>query len=243
MKKTICSLIAVLLFYVTSFAQSVPFPGPAGVGVPAAGSFSCSSTGDRVEESFDPAGYDNSWAETVSAGCIVNEDYAAPALTGFNNQSLRISTDTAYDNAYTIFTDSQDNAVSYFRVYVDVVSHSAAVWSNIIFAFSTANTQIWSVSIYNNAGQLQLRCTLSGVGSSTSQNISANTGYRIEIKSNNTANAFECLLDGNSFYTSTSSPAGDVGKIRLGVGNDNSLSEVIFDNAGLSTSGYLGSCQ
>jgi hypothetical protein len=207
-----------------------------------------SGTANLLNETFNAAGYDLTWTEILGGGTIDEDSTVNPpvgGVTGFATQALHV-TQPAFNTprTYSDLGVAQTGDV-YFRGYVYVVSGSTDPGEStaIIELTTTALTALGGngprIELSNTAGQLALTFW-SASGSSTSQNINAATGYRVEFKFNNTTDLYEFRVDGATVSSGAASdPAIDPQRIILGVAVDGNA-EIYWDKVGLGDNGWLG---
>lgn len=222
--------------------------GVIGGGVPAGGAFACTNNGDLLVETFDPTGYDDAdWAESDTGGTI-NEDLSAPAVAGFNGQCLRTYITGTYKGARSTNTIASQ-ATIYSRVYLYVQAENLADTKerHILRLGSGNGTE--KIVLAKNGAQLELRLYTNGTLRDT-ENISVQTSYLIEVYLNNTVgnDTWEWKIDGVSKGTATAAAliSADTTTLVLGIIDepaDDQTIDLYWDNAGLSSTGWLGSCQ
>ncbi len=249
MKKLIY-LLPLLLIATPCFGQDMARMslGIVGGGVPAAGG--CTS-GDLAHETFDAAGYDlgGAWSESIGgAGALVNEDLAAPALTGFSGQSLRTYINSTFAYAYGIWTDSSSRATVYSRFYFYVNAENLAdpdtTGRQIYKMLGGANEALRIRFCKAAGGQLYLSLMIQSIERDT-YNISVQTSYCIEVYASNAGGTWEWKIDGVSAGSGANDPGYDINIHYLGIVTadaDNHTIDLYFDKFDVSATGWLGVC-
>jgi hypothetical protein len=247
-KLTICLIGLALIITLTLSASARMTTVVIGGAVPAVGGFSCSASGDLLEETFDTAsGYDDAdWTEGVSSATL-DEDLSAPAVTGFNGQCLRAYTGSAWGYARAI-NGCTDTSAVYFRTYFYIQANdipTSTCTRAIIYMDGTLSGDRIDLC-KDGSNNLYLSLKTDSSERDTSGTISIQTSYLLEIKMDNASNAWEWKLDGASLGSGSSPVATNPCPIRIGVVNsqagDDNL-DIYWDNVGVSSSGWLGSCQ
>lgn len=250
---TACTLSILLAMAPVAGARMNPVMLGGGV-VASGGAFSCSATGDILEESFDAnPGADNSWTNgTIDPGCIADTDYQAPSVLGFNSESLRIYIDSdAYSESSVKWEDSSARSAVYFRAYITVLSTALAEGEQytILQYANAALTESISFHIKNDATYgLVLRVSSSGGLSTDEIEIAEDTSYLVEFYANNngTSDSFDWKVNGISQGSQSGAILDDdfqaiIAGIYLDVWYAAAI-DLAFDNIGVSASGWLGSC-
>lgn len=163
-----------------------------------------------LDESFEGAGYENSWSETRgSTNYTCDEDASIPgtAPTGAGSQCLHTEISTTVADSYTVFDyGSGQNTSNYVRFYFYIHSDTEEVDTSILEIFklegAVANLKVnyrytaskghhVAYGYYDNGNQ-------SG-GETTGLN--TNQWYRVEAKYDSSASAYEFRIDGVSVST------------------------------------------
>jgi hypothetical protein len=154
-----------------------------------------------IDESFEGAGYEETWTETVSNGCSLNPDSPIPGTPppGAGYQCLKsISAPTGYQ-AYTIrdYGSEQPRTFTRFYLYVANIVLNDGQFKTIGALRNSTNSDVFVFRLNQNAGQLRFNFRVYNSGwTNYYADISLNTWYRIEVKYNNISNTWAWRLDG-----------------------------------------------
>jgi hypothetical protein len=159
-----------------------------------------------INESFEGAGYQQSWTETVGTNCSLDEDFAIPGIppSGAGSQCLRsVSASTGYQAyANRNLGTEQPKTFTTFYVYVGAEGLGASTQKDICtLSDGGGNNPIIFRLFKGSAGNLRFRFRLYNNGGWTNYDstvISLNTWYKIEIKYDDTDNTWEWRLDGTT---------------------------------------------
>lgn len=198
-----------------------------------------------LNETFDTnPGYDDAdWVESGTGGTI-NEDFAAPAVTGFSGECLRTYISGAWKGAKAT-NNIADSATIYFRTYLYINSENMAdtKYRNII-RFNSAGNQ--RIDILKTGSDLQLTFYTNGTLRDT-ETILVQTSYLLEVYLNNTGttDSWEWKIDGVSKGSGSGSAnlSGDSDSIVLGIITelaDNHTIDIYWDNVAVDTTGWIG---
>ena len=175
-----------------------------------------------IDENFEGTGYEETWAETVTAGNTLDEDAAIPGTppTGSGSQCLKAIFAVA-TSAFAEQTKTNQN-ISYVRYYLYVETEGLADGHiiSLVNLRTTTGTAICAVQVGQNAGVLQARYNYysSGAYQTTAWvNINIAQWYRLEFKYDLTNMLWEWKIDGVS-QTSGSLAAATYtpGRMRIG---------------------------
>jgi len=172
-----------------------------------AGGVACITlSGDKLQETFDSAGYDDAdWDEQNDPDEDSTDELSnAPCFTG---QYLKFTASNQL--AYNVFDATGVNEV-FLTVYLYITSESLANTQSdgmVAICDPTCGSQEFICKLYDNAGQLQLIFENGGqIGDSL--NVSLNTQYRIRMTVNNSADTQQWYVhdkDGTQLGTGSGS--------------------------------------
>jgi hypothetical protein len=159
-----------------------------------------------INESFEGAGYQESWTGTVGTNCSLDEDFAIPGTppSGAGSQCLRSVSASAGYQAYANRTLGTEQPKTFTTFYVYVGNEGLAVSTQkdiCTLADGGGNNPVILRLFKGSAGNLRFRFRLYNNGVWTNYDstvISLNTWYKIEIKYDDTDNIWECRLDGTT---------------------------------------------
>lgn len=157
-----------------------------------------------LEETFEGNndGYDNDgWAESVGAGCTVNQDSSMPSGSNasLGSECLFCEADDQFESANTKYTLAATTNVSYIRIYFYINSLGV-----------TGAETCRLMELYNDELDIPVYCNLQagpvlyvyfysdGDYVSHNMNVSASTWYCLELKYDTSANTYEWKLNGAS---------------------------------------------
>ena len=179
------------------------------------------------DEKFEGAGYEESWTESVAAGCTIDEDAdTADVSNPANWESQCCKIINAGSNAAFAYSQIGDGAIRYTRIEV-IFTDLASIndhGDKCHFAGSTSNgldAWAWALAAANQSGTKKIRFEAYEDGTVSvcySNNVIAeDTLYRIEVKWDSIANTWEWKINGVS-QDSGSLTAGhtEMGAILLG---------------------------
>lgn len=157
---------------------------------------------DLFKESFEGAGYENSWSETVGSGNTVDEDHALPGTppTGAGSSGLRCVLGGSNANAYSQHDMGGSKLICYVRAYIYVTSFSTAdTVTETIFTLSGAVDNLY-VRLRYASGTYRLSLNHYDSGPSLDHTEYINTGqwYLLEGLYDATNDLWEWKLDGVS---------------------------------------------
>lgn len=157
-------------------------------------------------ELFEGTGYQNSWTESVGAGCTINEDALSSAVgspNGWGVQCLNLVTAASVDN-YT-YSQYGDAAVRYSRTDVHFTAWSLADGDTkriLTFTNNSLATSTINIVLYRDGAQYYIYFgpVYDGVTQDYSFGaaVSLDTTYRLETKWDTTADLFSCKINGIS---------------------------------------------
>ncbi|HDY67754.1 MAG TPA: hypothetical protein ENH85_08185 [Candidatus Scalindua sp.] len=158
-----------------------------------------------IDENFEGTGYEETWAETIDAGCTLDEDSvlpgSAPYPVGAGSQCLKaIVLDATYADAYALQTKTNQN-ISYIRGYV-YLSEEGLADNQYFYSFvlaDGASAVVSRIQIAQISGVLNVRFSYysnSAIQNTAFTNISLNTWYRIEYKYDITNLLWEWRING-----------------------------------------------
>lgn len=184
-----------------------------------------------VDENFEGTGYEETWAETVNAGCTLDEDSTIPGTppTGAGSQCLKtIIVDGTSESAYALQTKTNQN-ISYIRAYIYCSQEGLADTFALRLAalYNSADALVARIIIIQVSGALKFNYQYYSGGalqSATAVNMSLNTWYRVEYKYDITNMLWEWQIDGvsqgsGSLSAATLTPDRIVTGIRTVAGN------------------------
>lgn len=158
-----------------------------------------------MSESFEDVGYENSWTETVDAGCTVDQDNVGPGTipSGAGAQTLRIAKVVGITSCYTKYTNDVDRTTLYCRYYLYVDTTNLAPGENsgaIFFVGNSSESGIFANFLQRSAGgELQLLYryhTGAAWTAIVTPSISYNTWHRVELVIDTDYGYVECRLNG-----------------------------------------------
>lgn len=167
-----------------------------------------------LHESFEGAGYENTWSETIDVGCTLNEDAFVPGTPppAAGSQCLNaIVLDATYADAYATHA-IQDQDVCYARAYIRLVQEGLGAgqgFASIVIQDSSPAT-VAEVQLYEMGGNLYARYRYySGgtIASTTGVAISLGAWYKIECKYDITNMEWEWRIDGVTRHSGSLSAA------------------------------------
>ena len=155
-----------------------------------------------VDESFEAAGYEEAWTETVGVGNTVDEDAAIPgsAPTGSGSQCLNCILAGTNTNAYTLRDVGSSQAITYVRAYIYIDSWATSVAGSeylvivkgavnnlyVSMYYSAVDQYTWILGHYDN-----------GDANIYYKNvIQLDTWYRLEAKYDGTNSLYEFKING-----------------------------------------------
>lgn len=199
------------------------------------------------DEKFEGTGYEETWSggETVAGGCTLNEDYATSGLSGvpstWNNQCLQVISDTTGDEVYVGHTFGSALPIAYYRI--EVYCHTATITNyNMMTVLRLLNNgygACFDLGISNQGGTYKWEIDVFGdTTPSYYATFAFDTFYRIEIKWDNTNNAFEWLINGVSQNTLAFTNNSSTQRISLGARNH--VTELYLDNFAVDDSDWVG---
>lgn len=209
------------------------------------------ASGDTFNESFEGTGYENTWTETGT----MNEDAALPGTSpcaGLGSQCLEANWDGVATKPHSQWNrGSTLNATLYYRFYFYLESLTLqGAEENTIFNVNeqVSTVRNFSIEIANDGGIHKVRCVTDGT-TTTGQEISAATWYRVEVKyvPNNGAGASEFKVFDASNNQIGSTQTFNTGNnwlqyLTAGIrsGDNTRAFHVYIDGIGVTTTGYLG---
>jgi hypothetical protein len=201
------------------------------------------------DEKFEGTGYEETWSggETIGTGCTLNEDYATSGLASppayWDAQCLQVISDTAGDETHVQHDLGAGAAgTQYYRL--EIMIHSATVANyqllTILRVLNTAYGSCFNLGLNNNGGTYRWGIDVYGDTTPTYYSTFAfDTYYRIEIKWDNTNNAFEWKIDGTSINTLAFTNDSTARRISLGARNH--VAELYIDNFAIDDADWVGS--
>jgi parallel beta-helix repeat protein len=206
------------------------------------------SAGGLSDESFEGAGYEESWSETEGAGSTVDEDSTdVTPPPGGGNQTLKIQKVSPNFNASTNRELASEEAVTYSRFYVQIAAEGLADTEKVLLnrGRDASWDSAWQVWLLQDGADLKFHLWVYNNGSdaqyTASDSISLDTWYRIDVKYDVTGTAWawridETVEDSGSLTGSTRSG------VKIMDAGDSVVSETAtfyIDLAAMDTSGYV----
>jgi hypothetical protein len=182
-----------------------------------------------LDEKLEGTGYQNTWTESVGAGCTINEDAASSDVgspTDWGSQCLKLITAVGVPN-YT-YSLLGDGAIRYTRVEIVITARTLDDGTGRLIAVGMNNagsTYCWRLFIARS-GASYLFAVIAFLDGTTQSlywgsAYSLNTKYRLEIRWDKTNNVFDWKVDG----TSQGSQSLVAGSVQMGLicagGDDN----------------------
>jgi hypothetical protein len=156
-----------------------------------------------IEESFEGAGYELTWTESVGSGCIVDEDHTPipdNPPDGLGSECLRTQTGLSADHIATATYDhgtelSRTFTTFYVNVNLPLPAYFADGDTKDIGLFLDGlSAEVFRLQIHKSGTQMQLQLH-TGTWTSLSRDISLDTWYRIDVKYDRIDNLWEWLVD------------------------------------------------
>ena len=156
-----------------------------------------------INEGFEGAGYEESWAESVDAGCTLDEDSAIPGVPSMElgDQCLKsIVIDATNGDSFAYQTKPAQNKIySRQHIYIGVngLSDTQSVFIGGAFSAGFASI-VFSTYIANVSGILNLGITYYSNGANqypVKIPVDLNTWYEVEIYYDTTTNEWKWWLD------------------------------------------------
>ncbi len=217
------------------------------------------------DEKLEGTGYQETWSqgETVGAGSILDEDFSTSSVTGapsdWSIQCLRSKKITS-ENAYVRHDFASSHTISYARVEFIWASFPDAMnqfsLHDLIQMEDSAGAKVWEIVIQergasnNGPYRIQFREDANGDDTfishhSSSQTISLDTRYRIEVKWDGSANLWEFRFNGaTAFSGSISGGSTNIqNDLRVGLGITNTgagNAEIYYDNIAFDDTDWIG---
>ncbi len=157
-----------------------------------------------VDENFEGAGYEGTWAETVSGSNTLDEDSAIPGAPplGSGSQCLKsILVNASNPNAVAFTSDVDSNQnVNYVRIflYVETEGFSDGETAIIVVLRDSSGNPAAKILMAQTSGQLKIRYEYFSAGADqVTAFTDINTGqwYLVEYQYDITGSAFEWWLD------------------------------------------------
>jgi hypothetical protein len=200
------------------------------------------------DEKFEGAGYEETWSpgEILGAGCTLDEDYACSSIgspSTWDSQCLQCVVDTAGDANYVRHNFGSDIPIAYYRVEFIVHSLTLASYAdmNILRVVDSGFGSLFAVTIYNDATNNRL-CFYRSLDAPETHHTGAiltlDQKYRVEVKWDNTNDAWEWKVDGSSQHSG--SFTGDNSSRNIYLGSTSRVNETYIDNFAIDDSGWVG---
>ena len=203
-----------------------------------------------IDESFEGAGYENSWSETVGSGNTLDEDAGIPGTppSGSGSQSLQAILAGSNPDAYSQFDRGSNEVRSYIRAYIyidaagEVQTSTHPLFSlraaasvdllSFVYRYTEGNGHHFRFEYYDSGTQV------AGIMTSLSLDI----WYRVEALYDSTGNAWEFRVDGDTKFSGALGNARvDARFLRVGpIGNKTDGITVNFDLVGWDTDDWIG---
>jgi hypothetical protein len=207
-----------------------------------------------ISESFEGAGYEENWSESIGDNCVLDEDSAIPGTPPvvFGSQCLKsVSDATGYKARADMdlgFSFEQPRTFTTFFCYVEAESLEADEQKNIgVFLDNGGNTVAILRLFEDSGGDLRFRLRQYNNGSFTNYDsgaISLDTWYKIQFKYDDSENGWEWRLDGTAQDGSgdlTGTHRTGIREWRLGfwLASQAETGTIYFDKFNVSTGTYV----